>query len=169
MNSASLISKSIRILFITAARYRVRLCASRSIAQIVVMRTSAAVLRKKWMSDWRTVYGLAPKVVRRCPECGAEHAGKCSYRRKNGPTQKATAEQARAWLEKRRRDRQRRQIQTLIRELCDGIERARRSIRQQGGFRAVAKDQSRSDSGADLRKAARNTITRNRTSEDGSK
>jgi len=121
------------------------------------------------MSDWRTARGLAQKVVRRCSECGVEHAGKCSYRRKSGPTQKATAEQARSWLEKRRRDRQRRQIQTLIRELCDGIERARRSIRQQSSFRAVAKDQSRSDSGADLRKATRNTIVRNRTGEDGSK
>lgn len=121
------------------------------------------------MNDWRAAWGLASKVVRRCPECGAEHAGKCSYRRKSGPTQKATAEQAKAWLEKRKRDRQRRQIQSLIRELCDGIDAARRSIRQQGGFRAMAQNKSGISVRADLRKAARNTITRNGTSEDGSK
>lgn len=121
------------------------------------------------MSDWRTAYGLAPKVLRRCPDCGVEHAGRCAYLRKSGPTRKATIEDTKRWLEKRRRDRQRRQIQTLIRELCDGIDKARRSLRRQGGFRALAKDKSGISVIADLRKAARNTITRNGTSEDRSK
>lgn len=118
------------------------------------------------MTDqWRIDRGITPKVVNRCPTCGVEHKGRCQFMRARKAHRKATVEETRLWLERKRYYQRMRQVQRIIREFCNEIDKARRIARRESSWRDVAQNESGSDIGSDPRKAARNTITRERISE----
>lgn len=65
--------------------------------------------------DWRAQWGLAPKKIYRCPECGVETSSglRCKYH-SNSRRNRRFAESARKAFRL-----------SLIRALCDGVDEAR--------------------------------------------
>ena len=105
------------------------------------------------------------KEDKRCELCGVEHKGRCHALRR--PERKKTPpEKVMEYLERQRERNLMRKAQSLIVELCDVIEETRRQIRRETRKAYTSANKGRMAVGANRAKAARNTLTRNRTKQD---
>jgi hypothetical protein len=96
------------------------------------------------MLNYRDKYGLQPKRIKTCAECGIEHAGRCHFirNRKHKPHD-TTVEQIREWNARAKARRRELFLRRFIRELCDGIDEGRNSARRANRQRPAAKKRAR--------------------------
>lgn len=107
-------------------------------------RLSAALFAKRANDDpadddpvlnFRKHYRLPKKPIVRCPECGAEHRGKCFFLRRSSRAKVThSPAQVREFVDAARQRRHeaaiRRVVKRLIKELSNGIDEGRRAARR---------------------------------------
>ena len=105
------------------------------------------------------------KLDKRCNLCGVEHKGICHALRRP-KRKKVPPEMVVIYLQRQRERNLLRKAQALINELCEAIDEARRQFRRESRTPYQARNKSRMALGKNRPKAARDTLTRNRTKQD---